>query len=95
MLHNLRPTATRTAAAGCLHLRRMAELGPQTEALHAELGQAVAEAGVDLLADGPGALPRTTAQTARQTARRDLQTRSFDDTLPRATICRNSFNKTI
>ncbi len=58
----------------------MAELGPQTQALHAELGRAVAEAGVDLLVT-VGASPQTTAQAAREAARHTMQIRSFDDTL--------------
>jgi UDP-N-acetylmuramoyl-tripeptide--D-alanyl-D-alanine ligase len=58
----------------------MAELGSQTQALHAELGRAVAEAGVDLLVT-VGTPPQTTARVAKETARHDLQTRSFDDTL--------------
>lgn len=81
MLHNLRPDGDTKCGRRLVFIcGEMAELGPQTEALHAELGQAVAEAGVDLLVT-VGAPPRTTAQTARQTARRDLRTRSFDDTL--------------
>ncbi len=58
---------------------QMAELGPQTEALHAELGVAAAEAGVDLLVV-VGEVPRTTAQVARETSRRGLQTVCFEDT---------------
>ena len=58
----------------------MAELGSQSEALHAELGRAVAEAGVDLLVT-VGERPRETARAAREAARYDLQTRGFDDTL--------------
>jgi UDP-N-acetylmuramoyl-tripeptide--D-alanyl-D-alanine ligase len=58
----------------------MAELGQQTQALHAELGRAVAEAGVDLLVT-VGAPPQITARAAKETARHDLQTMSFDDTL--------------
>ncbi|MBN1362939.1 MAG: UDP-N-acetylmuramoyl-L-alanyl-D-glutamate--2,6-diaminopimelate ligase [Sedimentisphaerales bacterium] len=56
----------------------MAELGDQTEALHAELGRAVAETGVDLLLT-VGASARVTAQAA-QAARRDLRAVCFDDT---------------
>ena len=79
MLHNLR--------AGCEANRRrrlvficgeMAELGRQTQALHAELGRAVAEAGVDLLVTA-GTPPQTTARAAKETARHNLQTMSFDD----------------
>lgn len=61
----------------------MAELGAQTQALHEELGAAVAEAGVDLLV-AVGAAPRVTAQVAREKARHDLQTRCFEDA---AAVC--------
>lgn len=61
----------------------MAELGPQTQALHEELGAAVAVAGVDLLVT-VGAPPRVTAQVAREEAQHDLQTRCFDDA---AAVC--------
>ncbi len=57
----------------------MAELGPQTKALHAELGVTAAEAGVDLLV-AVGEVPRTTAQVARETSRHGLQTMCFEDT---------------
>ena len=57
----------------------MAELGPQTEALHAELGKAVARAGVDVLLT-VGEPPKATARLAREAARHDLQVRCFDDT---------------
>lgn len=81
MLHNLRPDGDATRGRRLVFIcGEMAELGPQTEALHAELGTTVAEAGVDLLVT-VGAPPRTTARVARQTARHNLQTRSFDDTL--------------
>ncbi len=81
MLHNLRPDGDANRGRRLVFIcGEMAELGSQTEALHAELGQAVAEAGVDLLVT-VGAPPRTTATVARTIARRDLQTRSFDDTL--------------
>jgi len=58
---------------------RMAELGPQTEALHAELGAAAAEAGVDLLV-AVGEEPKTTARLARETSQCGLQAICFDDT---------------
>jgi UDP-N-acetylmuramoyl-tripeptide--D-alanyl-D-alanine ligase len=81
MLRNLRPDAAAKPGRRLVFIcGEMAELGPQTEALHAELGRAVAEAGVDLLVT-VGAPPRTTARTAHQAARHDLQTRSFDDTV--------------
>ena len=56
----------------------MAELGAQTQSLHAELGRAVAEAGVDLLI-AVGAAPRTTAGIAREERPDDLQVECFDD----------------
>lgn len=61
----------------------MAELGHQTQALHEELGAAVAEAGVDLLV-AVGDAPRVTVQVAREKAKHDLQTRCFDDA---AAVC--------
>jgi len=80
MLRNLR------SGADSNHSRRlvficgeMAELGSQTQALHAELGKAVAEAGVDLLVT-VGAPPRATARAAQEAARHDLQTKCFDCT---------------
>jgi len=57
----------------------MAELGPQTESLHAELGKAVARAGVDLLLT-IGKPPQTTARLARETTQHELRTICFDDT---------------
>jgi UDP-N-acetylmuramoyl-tripeptide--D-alanyl-D-alanine ligase len=80
MLRNLR------CCCDCNHGRRlvficgpMAELGPQTESLHAELGAAVAEAGVDLLvAIGDG--PKTTAKVAREMSPHEVQTLCFADT---------------
>lgn len=58
----------------------MAELGAQTESLHADLGRQVAQAGVDLLlAVGPAT--EATAETARQAATHHLQTEHFDDTI--------------
>jgi UDP-N-acetylmuramoyl-tripeptide--D-alanyl-D-alanine ligase len=81
MLRNLR------SCSDSNHRRRlvficgeMAELGPQTQALHAELGTAVAQAGVDLLVT-VGEPPRTTARVARETARYDLQTQCFESTV--------------
>lgn len=80
MLRNLR------ACCDSNHGRRlvficgpMAELGPQTESLHAELGAVAAEAGVDLLV-AVGAGPRTTARVAREMSPHELQTVCFDDT---------------
>jgi UDP-N-acetylmuramoyl-tripeptide--D-alanyl-D-alanine ligase len=56
----------------------MAELGPQTESLHAELGVAAAEAGVDLLVT-IGGPPQITARAACEAAKHNLQTIAFDD----------------
>jgi len=91
--YNANPASMRNALAILANLRscsnpsrrlvficgRMGELGPQTEALHAELGATAAEAGVDLLV-AVGEEPRITAQTAREASRRDLQTICFEDT---------------
>ena len=79
MLRNLRP-----AGDGNLDRRlvficgEMAELGQQTESLHAELGAAVASAGVDLLVT-IGKPPRITADAAREAARQRLEVQCFDD----------------
>jgi UDP-N-acetylmuramoyl-tripeptide--D-alanyl-D-alanine ligase len=79
ILHNLRPSG------GANHDRRlvficgeMAELGPQTNPLHAELGAAVAQAGVDLLV-AIGEAPRITARAAQDASVEDLRVRCFDD----------------
>lgn len=57
----------------------MAELGSQTSALHAQLGQAVADTGVAVLLT-VGRSAATTAEVAKQASRDDLQTACFDDT---------------
>ena len=81
MLRNLRPSGDANRTRRLVFIcGEMAELGPQTQALHAELGEAVAEAGVDLLVT-VGIPPQTTARVAQETARQALETRSFDDTL--------------
>jgi UDP-N-acetylmuramoyl-tripeptide--D-alanyl-D-alanine ligase len=81
MLHNLRSCCQanrdRRLVFICGH---MGELGPQTQLLHAELGVAAAQAGVDLLVT-VGGPPKVTAQAAREASRRDLRTLCFDDTL--------------
>ncbi len=57
----------------------MAELGQQAEKLHTELGMLIAEAKVALvLAIGP--LARIAAETAKASARDDLQIKCFEDT---------------
>ena len=60
----------------------MAELGAESESLHAELGRAVARAGVDLLMT-VGPATKTTAAAAKA-ASNCLQTEHFDDT---ASLC--------
>jgi UDP-N-acetylmuramoyl-tripeptide--D-alanyl-D-alanine ligase len=81
ILHNLRAGDAANRSRRLVFIcGEMAELGPQTQALHAELGRAVAEAGVDLLVT-VGMPPQTTAHAAQENARHNLQTRSFDDTL--------------
>jgi UDP-N-acetylmuramoyl-tripeptide--D-alanyl-D-alanine ligase len=83
MLHNLRTAGDADHRRLVFICGPMAELGAQTEALHAELGAAVAEAGVDLLVT-VGDPPRTAARVAREAARRDLETKCFDST---ASVC--------
>ena len=61
----------------------MAELGPQTEALHAELGQAVARAGVDLLL-AVGAPTQVTARAAEASDAAQVHRACFEDT---AALC--------
>ena len=62
----------------------MAELGQASEALHAELGQAVAKAGVDLLIT-VGEATKATAAAAKTGSHR-LVSEHFDDT---ASLCDN------
>lgn len=57
----------------------MAELGPQTLALHEELGAAIAEAGLDLLVT-VGITPQAVARVAQERAGHGIQTKCFDDT---------------
>jgi UDP-N-acetylmuramoyl-tripeptide--D-alanyl-D-alanine ligase len=58
----------------------MAELGRQTQALHAELGAAVAHAKVRLLLT-VGKSAKIVADSAKDAAKYDLQTKSFTDAL--------------
>lgn len=79
MLRNLRPAGNTNPVRRLVFVcGEMAELGPQTKPLHAELGSAVAEAGVDLLVT-IGEPPRITAGAAQEAARRSLQVHCFDD----------------
>ncbi|MHC4147834.1 MAG: glutamate ligase domain-containing protein [Planctomycetota bacterium] len=77
ILAKLDPTGKRRLVFIC---GDMAELGPQAERLHAELGASVAQAGVELLL-AVGKLSQITADSAATTAEHDLQTKCFDDTL--------------
>lgn len=74
MLRNLRSSGRRLVFI----CGEMAELGPQSESLHAELGAAVVEAGVDLLVT-IGEPPRVTARAAQDASRHSLQVQCFDD----------------
>jgi UDP-N-acetylmuramoyl-tripeptide--D-alanyl-D-alanine ligase len=58
----------------------MAELGSQTEHLHAELGASIAGAGVQLLIT-VGKFAKTAAESAKSRAEHDLRIKCFDDTL--------------
>jgi UDP-N-acetylmuramoyl-tripeptide--D-alanyl-D-alanine ligase len=58
----------------------MAEMGRQTERLHAELGPSIAGAGVQLIMT-IGKYAKIAAEAAKTSAEYDLQTKCFDDTL--------------
>ncbi len=58
----------------------MAELGSQTERLHAEFGSSVGRAGVQLVI-AVGKFAKIAAETAKADAEHDLQIKCFDDTL--------------
>jgi len=58
----------------------MAELGRQTDSLHAELGASIAGAGVQLLIT-VGRFAKIAAEAAKRNAECDLQIKCFDDTL--------------
>jgi UDP-N-acetylmuramoyl-tripeptide--D-alanyl-D-alanine ligase len=57
----------------------MAELGPQSQKLHAELGECLAQAKVRLLLT-VGEFAHVTAEAAKRTAKHDLQAECFQDT---------------
>jgi UDP-N-acetylmuramoyl-tripeptide--D-alanyl-D-alanine ligase len=76
-----RPAPTPRLVFICGH---MAELGVQAESLHAELGRAIAEAGIDLLLT-VGEATKTTATAAKAASNR-LEGEHFDDT---ASLCDN------
>jgi UDP-N-acetylmuramoyl-tripeptide--D-alanyl-D-alanine ligase len=58
----------------------MAELGNQAEHFHVELGTIIVKTGVKLLLT-VGKLAKIAAETAKSTARYNMQTKCFDDTL--------------
>ena len=58
----------------------MAELGQQSQTLHAELGAAVVKAGVQVLLT-VGKLSKITAEAAEKAANYDIQIKCFDDTI--------------
>jgi len=58
----------------------MAELGEQTEQLHAELGGCIARAKVQLLL-AVGGLAKIAAEAAKKSCESDLQTKFFEDTV--------------
>jgi UDP-N-acetylmuramoyl-tripeptide--D-alanyl-D-alanine ligase len=82
MLRNLRGAGNRRLVFICGH---MAELGAQSESLHAELGEAVARAGVDLLLT-VGAPARIVGEAARAHAGNGFQVEHCADT---SALCNN------
>ena len=58
----------------------MAELGNQAERLHIELGESIAQTGVELLF-AVGKLSKIAAETTKSVAQYNLQIKCFDDTL--------------
>ncbi len=86
ILAGLRPKAEDGAKRRTVFIcGHMAELGAQSETLHAELGREVARVGVDLLVT-VGEAAKTTLAAAREASKHDLQTVCFDDT---AALCDN------
>lgn len=59
---------------------QMAELGPQTEELHAELGAFIAQAGVQLMV-AVGEMAKVAGRSARENAAYDLEMKCFSDTI--------------
>ena len=58
----------------------MAELGAQSESLHKKLGQQIARANIDLVLT-VGRFAKIAAETAKSKSKKDLQIKSFEDTL--------------
>ena len=77
ILANLDPTGQRRLVFIC---GDMAELGPQTEHLHAELGRNIAQAGVQLLL-AVGTFAKIAAEAAQANAEYDLEIKCFEDTV--------------
>jgi UDP-N-acetylmuramoyl-tripeptide--D-alanyl-D-alanine ligase len=77
ILANLDPTGQRRRVFIC---GDMAELGRQTERLHAELGASIAQAGVQLLL-AVGKFAKVAAVTAQANAEYDLKIKCFKDTV--------------
>jgi UDP-N-acetylmuramoyl-tripeptide--D-alanyl-D-alanine ligase len=77
ILTNLNSTSKRRLVFIC---GDMAELGPQTEHLHAELGSSIAGAGVQLVI-AVGRFAKIAAEAAKRSAGDNLHIKCFDDTL--------------
>jgi UDP-N-acetylmuramoyl-tripeptide--D-alanyl-D-alanine ligase len=77
ILAGLDPTGKRRLVFIC---GDMAELGQQAEQLHAELGTSIVQAGVQLVL-AIGKLAEIAALSARASAKYDLQTKCFPDTI--------------
>ena len=77
ILANLDPTGQRREVFIC---GDMAELGQQTERLHAELGTSIAQAGVQLLL-AVGKFAKIAAEAAQACAEYDLKIKCFKDTV--------------
>jgi len=77
ILANLDPTGQRREVFIC---GDMAELGGQTERLHAELGTSIAQAGVQLLL-AVGKFAKIAAEAAQAGAEYDLKIKCFEDTV--------------
>jgi UDP-N-acetylmuramoyl-tripeptide--D-alanyl-D-alanine ligase len=85
MLRNLRGDKQRRLVFVCGH---MGELGAQSESLHADLGKAVAQAGVDVLLT-VGEPAKTVSEAAEALAGSGLQAAHFADT---TALCNNLQN---
>jgi UDP-N-acetylmuramoyl-tripeptide--D-alanyl-D-alanine ligase len=77
ILASLDPTGQRREVFIC---GDMAELGPQTESLHIELGRNIAQAGVKLLM-AVGKFAKIAAEAAQENAEYDLKIKCFEDTV--------------